>query len=94
MIALMIAPGLNPGLETLNKHYPTPLLPLVDRPFIQHAVEYLIGQGVTRFEFILSHLPEKIEAFAGRWQPLGKYVQISSGVRPSIPLRSTQDFEI
>ncbi len=42
MIAVIIAPGLSPGMEALNERYPSPLLPLVDRPFIQHVVEFLI----------------------------------------------------
>ena len=70
MLAVIIATGIGPGMEALNERYPTPLLPLVDRPFIQHVVEYLVDAGVTRFEFVLSHLPEKIEDFLGdgsRW---------------------------
>jgi len=46
----------------LNERYPLPLLPLVDRPFLQHVVEFCISQGVKQFDFVLSHLPEKIEA--------------------------------
>ena len=91
MIALVIAPGLNSGLEALNKHYPTPLLPLVDRPFIQHAVEFLIGQGVTRFEFILSHLPEKIEALLGdgsRWGTTFRYHLAQDPLLPYEPLKT------
>ena len=70
MIAVIIAPGLSPGMEPLNERYPTSLLPLVDRPFIQHVVEFLVEGGITRFDFILSHLPEKIEDLLGdgsRW---------------------------
>ena len=70
MTAVIIAAGLSPGMEPLNERYPTPLLPLLDRPFIQHVVEFLVEGGMTRFEFVLSHLPEKIEGFLGdgsRW---------------------------
>jgi len=70
MIAVIIATGLSPGMEPLNERYPTPLLPLVDRPFIQHVVEFLVEGGISRFEFVLSHLPEKIEKLLGdgsRW---------------------------
>jgi len=70
MRALILALSEHPGMEALNEHYPTPLLPLVDRPFIQHVLEVLVEQGVTRFDIILSHLPEQIEALVGdgtRW---------------------------
>ena len=70
MTAVIIAPGRSPGMEPLNERYPTPLLPLVDRPFIQHVVEFLVEGGITQFEFVLSHLPGKIRDLLGdgsRW---------------------------
>lgn len=70
MIAVIVATGLNPDLKELNARYPTPMLPLVDRPFIQHVIEFLVAEGVTRFEVVLNHFPEKIEKFLGdgsRW---------------------------
>jgi len=70
MIAVILATGLNPDLKELNARYPTPMLPLVDRPFIQHVIEFLVEAGVTRFELVLNHFPEKIEKFLGdgsRW---------------------------
>lgn len=70
MTAILIATGQNPDFHGLDDNIPTPLLPLADRPFLQHAIEFLVRGGVRRFEFILSHLPEKIEACFGdgaRW---------------------------
>jgi NDP-sugar pyrophosphorylase family protein len=70
MIALIVAQGVNQGMEALNERYPSPLLPLVDRPFIQHVVEFVAEGGITQFEFVLSHLSEKIEDFlcdGSRW---------------------------
>lgn len=70
MRAIIIATGLNTDLLGLNERYPTPMLPLVNKPFIQHIVETLVDRGVTEFDFALNHLPEKIEHFLGtgaRW---------------------------
>ena len=61
MRAVIVATGECPDMNPLNERHPTPLLPLVDRPFLQHVVEMLIDQGVTDFDFILCHLPEEIE---------------------------------
>ncbi len=85
MIAVIIAPGLSPGMEPLNERYPTPLLPLVDRPFIQHVVEFLVEGGITRFEFVLSHLPEKIEILLGdgsRWGSVFRFHLTRDPARP------------
>jgi lipopolysaccharide/colanic/teichoic acid biosynthesis glycosyltransferase len=70
MRAVLIATGQNAGFYGLDESIPIPLLPLVDRPFLQHVVEYLVRQGVLRFDIVLCHLPEKIEANLGdgaRW---------------------------
>lgn len=70
MRAVIIATGDGPGITPLDERYPVPMLPLMDRPFIQHVVEYFARQGVTQFDFVLSHLPEKIEHHLGdgkRW---------------------------
>lgn len=71
MHAVIIATGHNPDLAPLTDWYPASLLSVVDRPFIQHVVENLIDQGVTDFDFVLSHLPEKIEALLGDGQRWG-----------------------
>ncbi|MES1260241.1 MAG: NDP-sugar synthase [Acidobacteriota bacterium] len=70
MIAILLATGQNPAFHGLDESLPIPLLPLADRPFLQHAVEFLVRSGIRRFEFVLSHLPEKVEACFGdgaRW---------------------------
>ncbi len=70
MVAIVIATGQNPAFHGLDEYLPVPLLPLADRPFLQHVIEALVRHGVRRIEFVLSHLPEKIEARFGdgaRW---------------------------
>ncbi|OQY42307.1 MAG: hypothetical protein B6240_14115 [Desulfobacteraceae bacterium 4572_87] len=93
MIALIIAPGINPGLEALNKHYPTPLLPLVDRPFIQHMVEFLIREGVTRFDFVLSHFPEKMEELLGDGSRWGSEFRFHLAQDPLLPYETLKTIE-
>lgn len=85
MQAIVIATGYNPALEPLTEWYPAPLLPVVDRPLAQHVVEYLVDQGVADFDFVLSHLPEKLEAFLGdgaRWGCRFRYHLVRDHERP------------
>lgn len=70
MRAIVIATGYQPDSTIFSDCLPNLLLPLVDRPFIQHVVEYLIDQGATDFDFILHQAPEQIETLLGdgtRW---------------------------
>jgi hypothetical protein len=58
---------------------------LVDRPFIQHVVEFWVGQGVRVFDWILSHLPEEFERFLGtgeRWGAEFRYCLVRDPCRP------------
>ncbi|MDX1931567.1 MAG: NDP-sugar synthase [Capsulimonadales bacterium] len=69
MRAIVFVSGV-PEDITLAEEYVTPLLPLVDRPFLQHVVEFLVEGGVTDFDFVASHLPDRIELLLGdgtRW---------------------------
>jgi NDP-sugar pyrophosphorylase family protein len=70
MKAIIMFSGPNPALHGLDEHQPGALLPLGDRPFLQHVIEYLALAGLREFEMILTHLPEKIESQFGdgaRW---------------------------
>lgn len=73
------------GTDSTQLSIPTFLLPLVDRPFIQHVVEYFIGRGVTEYDFILSDHPEKIENLLGdgkRWGARFRYHLARDSRRP------------
>ncbi len=56
--------------------YPSAMMPLIDRPFLQHVVEYLVNQGFDRFDVVLCQHPEKIKNLLGdgdRWGVKFKY---------------------
>lgn len=70
MRAVLIATGYRIGLEPLIQHRPSPLIKIVDKPILVHIVEYLVKQGLQRFDVVLNHLPQKIEYVLGegkRW---------------------------
>src|SRR6266699_5132242 len=81
----MVATGQDAAFDGLNEYLPIPLLPMGDRPFLQHVVEYLADQNIRRFEFVLSHLPEKIETALGdgaRWGCTFHYHLLPLGADP------------
>ncbi len=50
--------------------FATPLLLVVDRPIVQHVVEFLARAGIKRIDFVLHHFPNRVEQFLGngtRW---------------------------
>src|SRR5438552_394640 len=85
MMGVVIATGHSPELAPLTERIPAPIIPLVDRPFLQHVIEYLVDQGVSSFGFVLSHLPEQIEEFLGdgkRWGSTFRYFLAREPDRP------------
>jgi hypothetical protein len=61
MRAIVIATGVPSPLSCLGSRYPTPMLPVVDRPVLQHVVEALVIAGIREIDFILSDAPEIVE---------------------------------
>lgn len=93
MRAVIFSTGEWPGIAPLNERTPAPLLPLMDRPFLQHVIELLVSQKVAQFDMVLSHLPEKIEQFLGdgkRWGCKFTYHLARDPARPYRFLRTIQ----
>ena len=63
MKAIVLAGGEGTRLRPLTRATPKPLLPIANRPFLEHQLSWLAGHGVT--EVVLS-LGYKSDAFAGR----------------------------
>lgn len=85
MRAVIMAADEGSGIAPLNERYPACLLPLVDRPFIQHIVEQLAVRGVKQFDWVLGHFPEKIEEHLGdgsRWGCQFTYHLVRDTTRP------------
>lgn len=70
MRCLLVCPSSVGYPPVVHARVPAVLLPLVDRPFLQHVVERLAGLGVTELELLLAEHPEAVERLLGdgsRW---------------------------
>ncbi len=91
MRAVIIATGHQTESAPFSDRIPSVMLPLVDRPFIQQVIEYLVDRKITEFDLVLSHLPEKIESLLGdgtRWGSVFRYHLARDPARPYSVLRS------
>ena len=64
MQAVVLVGGLGTRLRPLTADMPKQMLPIVDRPMIEHVVAHLAGHGVTRVVLSLGFRPE---AFTDRY---------------------------
>lgn len=52
-------------MRPLTDTRPKPLLPLLDRPFVERQVDHLVAAGVTRIVFSCGYRPREIEEYFG-----------------------------
>jgi mannose-1-phosphate guanylyltransferase len=78
VIALILAGGEGTRLRPLTEWLPKSMLPIANRPFLEHQIEHLRRHGVTRVILSGGYLPEPIRThfgdrleYAVESQPLG-----------------------
>ena len=85
MIGVILLPGPSSKMHGLDAQRSLSLLPLGDRPVLQHIVESLVSQGVTSIELIVGHAPERVETLLGsgdRWGCRFRYHLAAKAERP------------
>jgi mannose-1-phosphate guanylyltransferase len=60
MKAMVLAAGLGTRLRPLTYEVPKPLVPVVNRPIMDHIIELVRGHGFTNVVANLSYLPEQL----------------------------------
>ncbi|MEP6953911.1 MAG: sugar phosphate nucleotidyltransferase, partial [Solirubrobacteraceae bacterium] len=60
MRAVILAGGLGMRLRPYTTILPKPLVPVGDRPILEHILRRLAGAGVTRADLCIGHLGELI----------------------------------
>jgi lipopolysaccharide/colanic/teichoic acid biosynthesis glycosyltransferase len=94
MKAVLIATGKTPENRIPDKEYLPPLLPLIDRPFIQHVVEHLVSRGVKELEVVLCQFPEKFKQLLGDGNRWGTKIRYHLVKDPLIPYGSVRFVEV
>ena len=89
MIAVIVLPGYSSReMHGLYAQRSLPLLPLGDRPAIQHIIESLVAQGITSIELIVGYAPEQVEALLGNGDRWGCKFRYHVAVQSERPYRS------
>src|SRR3954452_4705566 len=71
MKAVVMAGGEGSRLRPLTLHRPKPLVPVVNKPVMQHILELLARHGITEIIVTLHYLAEEIEEFFGDGSEFG-----------------------
>jgi hypothetical protein len=86
MKAILIATGGCTGPDCVGK--PQELVHFIDRPFLQHVIEYLIGMGVDSIDLVLSDRPARFKETLGTGERWGIALKTYLSKNPDKPFSS------
>src|SRR6266567_7454032 len=71
MKAMILAAGVGSRLDPLTRNLPKPLVPIVNRPVMEHIIELLRKHGCTEIVVNVHYLGDQIESYFGDGSRLG-----------------------
>ena len=77
MKAIIIAGGSGTRLRPLTYHTPKPMMPLLDRPFLEYQIAWLRQHGITEIVINLHYLADAIQGALGDGRDLGVQLHYS-----------------
>src|SRR5215471_7098838 len=80
--AVILAGGLGTRMRPMTETIPKSLIPVADKPFLQHQLELLAAQGLSRVLLLLAYLGEQIERHFGDGVLLGYTLSYSHEPSP------------
>ena len=75
MKGIIIAGGLGTRLRPLTYHRPKPLMPVVNRPFLEYQVALLRHHGIDDIVFATNYMADKIQGHFGEGVDFGVRMQ-------------------
>lgn len=80
--AVVMAGGVGSRLRPLTEHLPKPMLPVGDKPILQHIVEQLRDVGIRRIHIATHYREDKIRGHFGDGKKFGVDIQYVREDRP------------
>jgi mannose-1-phosphate guanylyltransferase len=80
--AVVLVGGEGTRLRPLTHFRPKPMVPVLNRPFLEHTIAYLRKHGIENIILTLSYLPEVIQGYFGDGSSLGVKLTYAIEQRP------------
>ena len=80
--AVILVGGQGTRLQPLTYYVPKPMVPVLNRPFLEHTIAYLKQFGVNDIILALSYLPEVIQNYFGNGSKFGVRMAYAIEVDP------------
>ena len=82
MKAVILAGGLGTRLQPYTNSLPKPMLPLGEKPILEHLIEWVRKNGVKEIVLCVSYLRKKIEDYFGNGQKFGVKIEYAVSNNP------------
>ena len=95
MKAVILVGGEGTRLRPLTFNTPKAMLPVLNKPFLEHMIRYLGGHGVDEIVFALCYLPDCIESYFGEGSEFGvklTYVMEDSPLGTAGAVKNTERY--
>jgi dTDP-glucose pyrophosphorylase len=67
----ILAAGRGSRVDVFGEEYPKPLLPVCNRPILEHQIELMREHGITEIAVVVGHLKKKIVDYFGNGRDFG-----------------------
>ena len=82
MKAVILAGGLGTRLQPYTNSLPKPMLPLGEKPILEHLIEWVKKNGVKEIVLCVSYLRKKIEDYFGDGKKFGVKIEYAISKKP------------
>ena len=82
MKAVILAGGLGTRLQPYTNSLPKPMLPLGEKPILEHLIEWIKKNGVKEIVLCVSYLRKKIEDYFGDGKRFGVKIEYAISKKP------------
>ena len=82
MKAVILAGGLGTRLQPYTNSLPKPMLPLGEKPILEHLIEWIKKNGVKEIVLCVSYLRKKIEDYFGDGKKFGVKIEYAISKNP------------
>ena len=82
MKAVILAGGLGTRLKPYTNSLPKPMLPLGEKPILEHLIEWVRKNGVKEIVLCVSYLRKKIEDYFGDGEKFGVKIEYAISKKP------------
>ena len=74
-LGVILSAGKGSRIDPFNVHYPKPMLPVCNRPILEHQIEQMKSVGIREVIIVVGHLKETIVEYIGDGSALGVSVR-------------------